>query len=162
MQQYAWIVQVKKLVISNKVGDWCQLPYHNHPKGCPNYNRKPKCPPNAPHVSDYFNTSLPMYLIHSEFNLEEHAAKMKAAHPNWSYHQCRCVLYWQPRSRKQMVERATLAMKYYKCNRATACPEGMGVNVYATASLSGLHLERINGLSICRHITLIGFGGKIG
>ncbi len=45
-------------------------------------------------------------------------------------------------------------------NTITTCPEGMGVNVYATARAHGLILEKIRDLKMCRHIALIGSGLK--
>lgn len=41
-------------------------------------------------------------------------------------------------------------------NIAALCPEGMGLNVYVTARLAGLYLEKIHNLSICRHVALVG------
>lgn len=152
-----WIVPVRKLVKTERAGAWCKLPYYNHPKGCPNYGKKSYCPPNAPSLEEYFDLEKELYLVHSEFNLAEHEHKMKEKHPNWSRHQCRCVLYWQSRSRKQMKERVERAVKFLSANRITACPEGMGMNVFATARHSGLLLERTRDIEICRHVSLIGY-----
>lgn len=152
-----WIVPVKKLVISKKTGKWCKLPYPNHPKGCPNYGKTERCPPQAPLVNHYFNISRPLYLVHSEFDLSAHITNMKIQHPSWSELQARCVLYWQSKSRKQMKARVTEAMKILKTDRFTACPEAMGVNVFATALKSGLQLDKTRSIKICRHISLIGY-----
>jgi len=151
------VYQVKKLIITSKSGDWCKIPYPGHPKGCPNYGKSAKCPPNAPRLEEYLDTSRSLFLVHSEFDLTTHAARMKRLHPNWSERQCRCVLYWQPASRKQLKERVTTVMREYGLNCATACPEAMGLNVYATARLAGLKLEKIRNLSTCRHFALIGY-----
>lgn len=40
------IVQVNP-VIDYSVRGLCVKPYYNHPKGCPNFNKKKGCPPNA-------------------------------------------------------------------------------------------------------------------
>lgn len=152
-----WIVPVKKLVVNENSGQWCKLPYPNHPKGCPNYGKAAKCPPQAPWVHHYFNIKRPMYLVHSEFYLSEHVAEMKRKHPKWSDLQARCVLYWQSRSRKQMKKRVAEAVKILRANRITACPEAMGVNVFATALKSGLKLDKTRSIKICRHISLIGY-----
>jgi len=154
----AWIVPVQRLIISKKTGQWCKLPYPNHPKGCPNYGKKANCPPQAPWIYDYFNTLRPMYLVHSEFDLAAHVELMKQRHPDWSDRQCRCVLYWQSKSRKQMKERVFCAVNLLKTNRITACPEAMGLNVFATAAVSGLKMERTRSVCICRHVSLIGHG----
>lgn len=152
-----YIIPIKELITSNKVGDWCKLSYYNHPKGCPNYNKLQRCPPKAQFITEFINISKPMYFVHSEFNLKNHIRKYKKKYPHWTIHQLRCVLYWQNTSRSQLEKRTNHAIKLFKCNRITDCPEGMGVNVYATALKSGLKLEKIKNLNICRHISLIGY-----
>jgi len=153
-----YIIPVARLVLSSQVGAWCKIPYPGHPKGCPNYGTEDRCPPHAPHVSEYFDTSRQLYIVHSEFDLSGHQERMQEAHPQWSDRQCRCVLYWQPRSRKQLKERAAQAMKSLGLDAMAWVPEAMGVNVYATCKLSGLHLEQIRNLKTCRHVALIGHG----
>lgn len=150
------VYEAQKLIVTSRAGDWCRIPYPGHPKGCPNYGKAAKCPPKAPRLEEYFDTSKPLLFVHSEFDLAAHAGRMKQLHPNWSERQCRCVLYWQSRSRKQLESRARLTMVEYGLSRITLCPEGMGLNVYATARLAGLHLEKIHNLSICRHVALVG------
>ena len=49
-------------------------------------------------------------------------------------------------------------MRILKATRFEPCGESIGVNLYATCLISGLKLERIKGLSICRHIGLVGWG----
>ncbi len=156
------LIEIKKPIISNKTGDWCRIPYPGHPKGCPNYgdNNHPYCPPTAPRFEDYFDLKCPIYLIYSEFNLGAWVEKMKAKHQKWSDRQCRCVLYWQEGARQKLAEKYSLAMWEKRCNRVTACPEAMGLNVYVTARLHGLILEPIKSLSICRHVAIIGRRGK--
>ncbi len=151
-----WIVPVVRLVTNSSAGDWCKLQYPGHPKGCPNYNKSAKCPPQAPSIEEYFDITNPLYLVHSEFDLSKHQNKMQDAHPKWSERQCRCVLYWQSTSRKQLKGRVAKALDLLNLNGVAFIPEAMGVNVYATAALSNLHLEKIKGLKICRHIALIG------
>lgn len=152
-----WIIPVKKLIISDQVGDWCRLAYPGHPKGCPNYNKKKICPPQAPQIADYFDIKRPMYFVHSEFDLKSHSEAMKIKHPDWSERQCKCLLYWQSRSRKQMKERTELAIRLLRTDKLTAIPEAMGVNVFATALLSGLKMDRTRAINTSRHITMIGY-----
>lgn len=152
-----WVREVQKLVHYPKVQDMCGWPYPGHPKGCPNYNKYPDCPPNTPYVTDLFNVKASMFLVFSEFDLAGHVAKMKTKHLNWTDKQARCVLYWQPRSKKQMRERVKLFLKESNCNQWHFYSEALGVNMYATASLSGLKLERIRDLKTCHHIALVGW-----
>lgn len=153
-----YILPVKRLVVSENTGKWCQLPYPNHPKGCPKYGKDKWCPPQAPMVYDYFDMSKPLYFVHSEFDFKKHCQKMKREHPDWTDRQCKCVLYWQNTSRKQMRVRVKLAAWKLGTTLKVECPEAMGVNVYATARISGLKLDKIRDLTICRHVTLLGCG----
>jgi len=152
-----YIIKLERVIISNRVGQWCKIPYPNHPRGCPKYGQDASCPPMAKFI---FDVSKPLYFVHSEFNLESHVFRMKKRNPHWSNLQCKCVLYWQGTSRKQMKERVKDAMWSLATNIFSDCPEGMGVNVYVTARLSGLKLERIRHLKTCRHISLLGTSFK--
>lgn len=151
-----YIYRVKRLVLSNKVGQWCRLPYPGHPRGCPNYNQSEKCPPKAPRAQDIFNLDQSLYLVHSEFDLLAHASRMQNRHPHWSDRQCRCVLYWQGTSRRQLKDRCWQASWTDEKLIYTLIPEAMGVNIYATAALSGLKLERIKNITTVRHVALLG------
>ena len=151
-----YVYRVKRLVINKDVSKWCQSPYPRHPNGCPKYNKDSKCPPQCGSVFNYFNTALPLYLVHSEFNLSKHISRMKLKYPKWSPAQCSCVLYWQGSSRKQLKNRVQEASLLLGTDAVSFIPEALGVNVYVTARLSGLILERIRHLSICRHVALIG------
>jgi len=151
-----FIYEVPKLVHTPKMRELCTLPYPNHPKGCPMVGKKNICPPFAPYVIDFFDLTKSIYIVHSEFDLESHAAEMKKRHPHWSDRQARCLLYWQGKSRKQLKERVTWAMMKKNADKVTYCPEAMGVNVFVTCRLSGLHLDKTRSISICRHVALIG------
>ena len=157
--QKTWLHKVPRLVTSPKTGDWCQLPYPGHKRGCPNYGdvKHAHCPPHAPSVKEYFDLSKPMYFVHSDFNLEADIERRRKMTPGQTERQYRCVLYWQSRSRQQLKIRVKLARYVIGSNAETFCPEGMGVNVYATARLSGLYLERIRDLSTCRRVALLGW-----
>ena len=101
-----WAKRVKRLVHTPEVKDWCKLEYYNHPKGCPNYGKQRRCPPQSPYVTEVFDMGKPLYFVFSEFDLSSHVARMRRKHPHWSDKQCRCVLYWQRKSKKQMWGRA--------------------------------------------------------
>lgn len=162
MTSLPWLYSVNELVISSKVRVWCLLPYPGHPKGCPNYAKAAKCPPKAQHVSAYFDLGRDLWLVHSEFDLNAHIRRMREKHPSWSDRQLRCVLYWQPASRKELSTRRRLAFWVTGATQWTDIPEAMGVNVYATAALAGLKLQKIKRLNTCRHVALIGYGREGG
>lgn len=153
-------LEVKRLVTSDKVGAWCRLPYPGHPRGCPNIGRPPFCPPGSVHIVDYLDTSRPIYLVYSFFHLESHAEWMKCRHPHWTDRQCRNVLYWQGSVRAELRRNVSAAMSFLGCDAVTYCPEGQGVNVFATARLAGLRLDKTRRIRIDHHIALIGHSAE--
>ena len=126
------------LVINSRaMGEWCQLPYPDHPKGCPNYGKKITCPPSAPSIYDWADFNHPMWFICVSFNLKEHIRVMLEKHPCWSLRQARCLLYWQPKVKKEL-EIAVKEFSPFGLHAITYCPEAMGVNVIQTAKNYGL------------------------
>jgi predicted metal-binding protein len=93
---------VGHLKIDYRAREWCKLPYPNHPKGCPNYNKNPECPPQAPRIEDWLDLNRQHWFIVVEFDLDAFAKRMKEKHPGWSDKQCRCCLYWQNIPRKEL------------------------------------------------------------
>jgi predicted metal-binding protein len=132
-------IKIEDLFITDKTWEWCQLPYPDHPKGCPNYGKKVGCPPQCPKLSEYFDTKKTMWLVITEFNLGEWANKMKEKHPNWSDRQARCCLYWQGKCRKRLKEGLAAIKKcFYNDTVHTLCPEAMGLNVIRTLRKLGV------------------------
>lgn len=125
------------LVVDERAREWCKCKYPNHPKGCPNYNHKLTCPPQAPLLSNYFNLDRSLKLLALEFNLGEHARNMKAKYPNWTDRQARCLLYWQPKQRRILENYITTRLNF-NYNSFTTCPEAMGGNVIKTARNLGI------------------------
>jgi predicted metal-binding protein len=117
------IIKISRLIVSNKTGQWCKIPYPNHLKGCPNYGKKDYCPPpSANLLINILDLKRPMYIVYSEFDLDKHILKMKNKHPQWTDRQLRNVLYWQGTSRKQLKERVRFALYKTGCNFVSYCP----------------------------------------
>jgi len=152
-----YCLRVKKLVYNSRIPDLCKLPYPGHPSGCPNYGKKPDCPPQAPFVTDILDVNRKMYLVYSEFDLESHVRRMKEKHPDWSDRQLRNVIYWQGTSKSQLRHRALRVLSIVNADVAILKGEAHGVNLYVTCSKSGLKLERIRDLRICHHVALVGW-----
>lgn len=148
--------EVKRLVTSPHVGKWCRLPYPGHPRGCPNIGRPPFCPPGSIYIVDYIDTTKSMYLVYARFNLAWHAEWMQKRHPGWSQRQCRNLLYWQQIVRADLKRAVKAATGFLRCDAATYCPEGQGVNVFVTARLAGIKLDKTRRIGIDHHIALIG------
>jgi len=151
------VIEFKKLVtvplwIANK---WCVLPYHNHPKGCPNH---PKCKfSKRKHVeAEYlFDLDAPKYIVYASFDLKAHAKMMKQKLPKWTDRQCRCLLYWQRQVDNRVSKLAYAFVEKSGLRGYHMLAEGYGVNVYATAWLAGLKLERIRHINTVRKLVLL-------
>lgn len=129
----------KIIPFERKIQSLCRYPYYRHPRGCPNYG-KPGCPPNQPLINEVLDFQKKIYLIYTEFDLGEHARKIKKLYPNWSEHQIYCVLYWQPRARKIHRQEEEKASKRYHFD-CIAGPEACGVNVTEIMRRIGTILE---------------------
>ncbi len=127
--------------INYKAREWCKLPYPDHPKGCPNYGRKPICPPTIPLLEQVYDLSKPSYLVVVEFDLAAHVHKMLTKHSGWTERQARCVLYWQGSLNKQLRLETECYLRVIPNLVATLCPEAMGLNVIATAQLAGVPIK---------------------
>jgi hypothetical protein len=154
---YFPLYEVEELIHFPRVREWCKLPYPGHPKGCPNYGKRDKCPPKEKYITEIINIQKSMFFVHSEFDLTKHIKRMQLRHPEWSDRQLRCVLYWQNRSRKQMMERANVAARYLQAEVIIPMPEATGIQVYGTCKRSGLLLESIKNLKVCKHVAFIGW-----
>mgnify|MGYP000090947200 CR=1 FL=1 len=132
----AWVTH--ELVIDYRAREWCKLPYPNHPHGCPNYNHRATCPPEAPLIENFIDLSRPVLAVFCGFKLNEHIERMHQKHPDWSERQLKCVLYWQGSVNKRLRDLAKLYSYTYASSIYTLCPEAMGVNVIKTMKKVGL------------------------
>lgn len=128
-------------ILDTSVRGLCTRRYHGHPKGCPNFNKKAGCPPGAPLFADVFDLGKPVIAVWNVFDLGAHVEKMRAKHPDWSWAQLTCCLYWQGTARKALREEIAAALRANPGTHAEACPEAMGVNVTATMASLGIVLE---------------------
>ena len=128
-------------VVDYSVRSLCSYPYHLHPKGCPNLNKKGSCPPHCPRIEDAIDLSKKVYCIYNVFPIGEHMDKMKKKYPDWTIYQLRCCLYWQPKARKQLREKIKLFIKQHRNLIIVGNPEGCGVNVTETMKGIGINLE---------------------
>lgn len=137
-------VQLKEIV-SGDTAKWCILPYLDHPKGCPNYNKKKGCPPNTPNFEELIEW--PFYLVYKKFDLGVQEKQMLLKHPDWSKRQARCCLYWQRGVVKELIDEAwgfLIELEYHTKNGYTVIenPEGAGIDLFKTCKLANIELER--------------------
>ena len=123
----------------------CCRGYPGHPRGCPNYGKRPSCPPQAKPLHEVLDLNQQVWAIYNRFPIGGHAARMKAKHPDWSERQMYCCLYWQPQARKQLRARIMAWLRDSDipegCRRVLTCPEACGCNVTATMAAVGIQLE---------------------
>ena len=139
-----WVGRVVPVLEPALVRAACMKPYPNHPHGCPNYGKRASCPPQAPILDHTFDLSKPIYAIVNIFPLGEHRRRMAAKHPDWSERQLICCLYWQPKARRQLMDRILdWQAKREDGHRwhPVLCPEAQGVNLTRTLSNAGFDLE---------------------
>ena len=140
-------------------GTWCTMKYPNHPKGCPNFNKKDTCPPLAPKVEDLINVLGETYAVVYTFDLKAHAEKMKKKHEHWSRRQCRNPLYWQNSVRsklRKMSHNLAVVLNTISAKKhiVLEIPEANGVNVFKTMAKTGVFLK--SDPDIVRKVMLIG------
>ncbi len=121
----------------------CTREYKNHKHGCPNYGKRPDCPPDAPMFDEVFDIKQPIYAIFCTFDLEQHVKKMREKHPQWTEAQLSNVLYWQGTARKHLRDNINSFVANYREEGyyVTTSPEAMGVNVTETLKRAGITLE---------------------
>ena len=133
-----------KLVLDERArGEWCQLSYPNYPNGCPNYGKKPECPPNSKHVKTVFNLNEKHWFIVAEFDLKKQSDRMRASNPNWTEKQCRNSRLWQSSVHKKIRDEiyALIERKIGFHYVYTLEPEAMGIHVIKTAKNLGIPIK---------------------
>jgi hypothetical protein len=125
------LIELKQVVYDRKArGEYCQLPYPNHPKGCPNLLT---C--LSKHVDFLSLKGFKWFAVIEEFDLKTHAEDMKRKHPSWSGRQCRNLLYWQQGVRNRLIDKAVHFMDIGDV--ILTLPEACGVHVFETMAKVG-------------------------
>lgn len=149
------------LVIQEAVRKWCLFPYSDHKYGCPNYGKKPTCPPLVKRVDTVFDLNKPHWFVVCKFDLEHFARKMQLLHPSWSDRQCRCCLYWQGRVRKSLETEVKMFTSRSLNGKTqwTNCPEAMGVNVFRTCHRMGIMIKK-NPKDFVYKVAMVGYPNR--
>lgn len=152
------LIPLEKIIVDPMArdGTWCCHPYPGHPHGCPNFPKGcTKISFDHPRIGGHYTR---WFAVVEEFDLDAHAAMMKAKHPEWSDRQCRNPLYWQGGVRKRLKEKAWRLWPKLRewGNIYTPIPEAWGVEVFETMQLVGVIIERHPG--IVRKVAFIGAG----
>lgn len=128
-------------VVHREIQGLCRRPYPDHPRGCPNYGHKEGCPPFVPLFDEKYDCTQGVYAIITEFDLKEHAGRMKAKHPLWTERQCRNLLFWQGKARKNLKAEISRFLVSHPRHGVEMAPEALGVNVTRTLRNVGIYLE---------------------
>ncbi|MFX0134269.1 MAG: DUF2284 domain-containing protein [Candidatus Hodarchaeota archaeon] len=123
-------INKESIKFSKKTRIWCQLPYPNHPAGCPNYNKNPLCPPNSEYINNILNIYSNFYLIYAKFDLKSQRERMLSKYSDWTYRKANCLLYWQGSVKKALKE---YIQEIYKKNNVDkifllSCGSGFNIN----------------------------------
>lgn len=147
-----------KVVIDMQAREWCKLPYHGHPRGCPNFGRRAICPPQAPLVTDFLNLEKDTWLMVAAYELRAHMDRLASLYPHWSDLQLRNPLYWQGSVNSYLRMLCENFTEKHSNVIFTLIPEAMGVHVFDTALRFGLPLEK-QPKKIVFKVALLGYPG---
>ena len=129
-------------IIDSRVRSLCRRPYPGHPLGCPNWNKKDICPPQAPMLGTLIDLDHPVYAIWNEFDLAAQVDRMRERHPEWSWRQLVNCLYWQQTARNSLrAETHRFLRTIIGPWRIVQTPEACGVNMTETMQSLGVRLQ---------------------
>lgn len=136
------IVPINKddLEISKSYQCMCLIRSNSFRQGCPNYGKKKGCPPRTLFNEDH-DLNKPLYLIATDFDLTEHAQKIRKAHLNWTEKAVYNPRYWQATARRLHEKEIGDFLKEHVEYSIERSPEGSGINVDRLCRLQGIILE---------------------
>ena len=119
----------------------CLDPYHDHPKGCPNWSHKQGCPPNIPYFPDIYSKEV--YIAAVRFNFGDYLARKREIHPDWTERALRNPRHWQNHVRSELHHFLEEQLPNHPeiLGDVLFNPEAMGVNLFATCQKAGIILE---------------------
>lgn len=128
-------------VYAPRVRALCRCPYDGHPAGCPNFGKRPDCPPTAPLFAKVCCPSVRIIAVRFAFGA--YLRRKRRLHPDWTERALRNPRHWQGHVRAEL--RRFVAGG---CDGALGeddivlhNPEAMGVDVTATCTRAGIGLE---------------------
>jgi len=149
-------VKKEDIEFTKKTRLWCKLPYPNHPRGCPNYNKNSLCPPSAKYMDYLLEYYSYFYLIYAIFNLKSQRERMLTLHPNWSKKQANCLLYWQnsvKKALKEYIQKIT-AKNVEKEIYILSCGSGFKINCSNQSEIYSMEAVGINVISTLKNVNI--------
>ena len=135
--------RIEPVLIDGLPGDLCQRGYSGHSKGCPNYGKRPVCPPRAVLLTPEVVIGKEWYAVYNIFDFGAHVRKMRDLHPTWSQRQLECCLYWQGSARKFLKQEVVKFLHNVTPPLPIVnwVPEARGIDVTETMRRYGIILE---------------------
>lgn len=119
----------------------CLFPYHNHPRGCPNYGKHDDCPPKVcmfPRI--FFEKEV--YIAAVSLDFEKYLTEKRFLHPTWTERALRNSRHWQGHVRAILKKFATgKKQELPQGYELISNPEAMGINLTRTCAQAGIFLE---------------------
>ena len=131
------------------VRQWCKMPYPGHRKGCPNAEG---CKFFRDDLQQLLANAFKISLVWVEFDLNEQEQRMRDRQPSWTTRQCRNLLYWQNKVRK---EPRWWAKYLWPEGKLLVGAEGGGVDFYTTMRRLGVPLDPMRDLHTVRVIGIV-------
>ncbi len=152
--------KVTVIMLDRSPGSLCQRRYPNHPRGCPNYGKRPSCPPAAKIWDLQHLLSHQWFAIWNAFDFGGHIERMRKAHPQWTERQLANRLYWQGGARKDLRAEVRRFMSTIAPLEPPVeyIPEAHGVNVTETMAQIGIRLEWPPRM-VAYQVALVGISG---
>lgn len=136
------VVENVPLVIHpmKSVHQLCTQPYYKHPKGCPNFNNKDKCPSDILHISEEYDCS-DIHMFFLKFSFSEYIDQKKQIHPTWNFRQLYNQRHWQGHLRSQLNQYWESIEDRYPEHELIENPEAQGVNIQETLKQINVEME---------------------
>ena len=159
------LIKPEWLRFSKGIQALCARPYYGHPHGCPNYGKRPECPPNAPLIDKVLDLEREIFVIYTPFEVGEFAEHIWENHPGWNNRQIYNPRYWQPCARKLHRMDVANDVEELGIEIVTGNAEGQGVNYSFLMKNMGIELSWVwppeHSLdNITYRISLAGFSPK--
>lgn len=146
-------IEPETLIFTEKVREWCKIPYPgaNHKYGCPNDCPARKIPASVfeKDVKENYDT---FFLIWSELDFTRYKELRAVEHNDWSPAQVKSVYYWQ-NSVKSILSKH-IAKTHPDCDSCSSClgagsgfgespsMEAAGIFVFATLVKNHIPFEK--------------------
>jgi len=125
----------------------CKKAYPGYKRGCPNYGKRPDCPPLAPHFADLYHGQV--RIVACVFDFAQYFRWRQSLRSTWTAKALRNPRHWQGHLRSAMNKHLkTMTLK--DDEEFILNPEAQGIDVTATCAAAGLQLEWPPINNVCR------------